>query len=178
VRSGTGGDHLLLRFVRVVGVLERESLVLDELLLQGGLLGLLELGVVDVVERTLLAAHGQDDVVPLALDLDLDLARGGLLDGGLGQLRRRRLAATGPSRCWSLGWCGLGGLGVGALGSGTGRRLGSRVLLSARPRGSGTGRLRGGLSLTRSSSHSDPLGRSDRLWARNDPCQSRDVALH
>src|SRR5690606_21826144 len=130
-----------------------------------------ELRVVDVVERALLATDGQHDVIAVALELDLDLSRRHGLDGGLclGGGLGPRATHGGLLR----GWRG-GGLGGGSRsGAGSGRGLGGRcVLLRRRSSGlAGTGGLRGGLILTRSSSHSDPLGSPSGFWARDDPCQ-------
>ncbi len=137
VRGRARGDDLLLRLVGVVGVREREALLLgDELLLQRGLLGLVELGVVDLVEQTLLLvdgaglpADGQHDVVALARELDLDLAAGDVLNGGLnlrGGLRARpRRGLGGRGRLARAGGCGgLGAVGGGRGGAGRGPLLG------------------------------------------------------
>ena len=64
VRGGTGDHHLLLGLVGLVGLGDDEALVLDELLLQRLLRLGLELGLVDLVERTLLAGLRVDGTDP------------------------------------------------------------------------------------------------------------------
>ena len=73
VGGGTGRDDLLLRLVGIVLIREGKPLFLDEFLLEGGLPLLHELGVVHLVEGTLLASDLQHDVITVSLHLDLDL---------------------------------------------------------------------------------------------------------
>src|SRR5664280_2889181 len=84
IGRGARGHDLLLRLVGIVGVGEAEPLVLGDLLLEHGLLGRFEGGVVDVLEAPLLAADGQYDVVAVTHEGDrlLGASGEGFPDGG------------------------------------------------------------------------------------------------
>ncbi len=90
VGGGAGGHDLLLGLVGVVGVGDDEALVLGELLLLLGHLGLVEAALVHLVERALLATDGEHHVVALALELHL-------LTAPVDRARPRR-SASPPAR--------------------------------------------------------------------------------
>jgi len=92
VGGRTGGHDLLLGFVGIVGLGEREAFVLDELLLEGLFFGRLEGRLVHVVEAALLA-DGEDDLLTFHVDENLGLQvepgqiRLVLDDHGVGSIR-------------------------------------------------------------------------------------------
>ncbi len=91
---------LLFGFVGIVGVRQRETFVLVDLLLVLGRFLVIERVLIDLVEDPLLAPHGQDDVVALPLKRNVRHTRlQNLGHRGLGVLSQPWRDHAGPLPC-------------------------------------------------------------------------------